>query len=526
METAEQREARIQQLQEARAQRRGLAAPTGPAPIEASAPGVVEVAPGRGNLTRNSVPTAPSAPILPAPWMPQTYQDHVRTVDGRQISFAWIFATQPWVAAAIMRMMTWAIRVPLKVYRRTGEDSRLRLRPGDHPLADAVQRPYPGGFPARLTMDLLGPFLVHGNSVTGIDEGRSGRIQFDPRDWRTITPIQLTSTSPIDGWQLYDDTGQKAGTYASDVAIHAAWWSPLGPTGVSPLHQLGVTLRIEDAATRYQQAQFRNGARPPSAIEATPEFLGLDEKVRDALLAQLRDDVTALYAGPENQGRPALLPPGLQWKPVGHTSHEAELVEQRYIDREEIAAVFQIPPPSLGDLRRATYSNITELRQVAYTDGLGPPLVIIEQIITARFQDLLRDPEIYVEFDFSGVLRGDTLKEINALRGAISMGMMTPNEARTVRNMPRSDEERADQLWMPWNNLWPMGQEPPAAANRAARRQQAREMRDEEARGHATIFVAESWRSRVERERTEQYVEVADYLRDEEQDQTAEEAMA
>jgi HK97 family phage portal protein len=303
-----------------------------------------------------------------------------------------------------------------------------------------------------------------------LDEGRSGAIAFVPHDWRTIRPVKATpSALSIAGWDIFDDMGRKERQVSANEAVHAAWWSPLGPEGVSPLRQLGTTLRIEDAATRYQQAQFRNGARPPSAITATVEFLTLDEEARDALLAQLREDVHAIYGGPDNQGKPALLPPGLDWKPVGHTSREAELIEQRYLDREEVAAVYQIPPPLLGDLRRATFSNIVELRQVAYTDGLGPPLVVIEQVLTAVYQELSRERDVYVEFDFAGVLRGDFLKEVNALRLAVGSGLMTPNEGRSVMNRPRSDEPRADQLWMPWNNVQPMGEGPPP--NRAQRRQ-------------------------------------------------------
>lgn len=459
METLEQYEARCRRLEE---RRRASAA--------ATVDGPVEVAPGRGDLTRSSVPVGPSAPLLPSPWIPQATDVGVRTVDGKQISYARLFAEQSWVASAVMRMMTWAVRVPLKVYRRTGDDSRERLREGDHPLAAAVGRPWEGGYPAQLTMALLGPFLVHGNSVTRMEEGRSGAIALTPYDWRTTTPVKASpNATRISGWLPHDpDTGQEEQSFTADEAVHAAWWSPLGPEGVSPLRQLGTTLRIEDAATRYQMAQFRNGARPPSAITATTEFLGLEQEVRDVLLANLREDVTNLYSGPENQGRPALLPPGLDWKPVGHTSREAELIDQRYIDREEIAAVYMIPPPMLGDLRRATFSNIVELRQVAYTDGLGPPLVIVEQAFTSTYQQLSRERDVYVEFDFAGVLRGDALKEINAIRAAIATGVMTPNEGRSIRNMPRSTEPDADRLWMPFNNLWPMGSAPPP--NRAARR--------------------------------------------------------
>jgi len=462
METAEQREERIARLEESRASR-GLSAavqePEGP----------VEVAPGRGDLTRSSIAVGPSTPLYGSPWMPAATDGGIRTVDGRQISYAKLFAEQAWVAAAVMRMLTWSVRVPLKVYRRTGDDSRVRLRDGEHPLATGIAHPWEGGYPAALTMALLGPFLVHGNSVTRLVDGRSA-VMFEANDWRTTTPIKSSpNAARIQGWLPHDpDTGQEGQSFSADEAIHAAWWSPLGPEGISPLRQLGTTLRIEDAATRYQVAQFRNGARPPSAVTATTEFLGLERDVRDALLAQLREDLTTLYSGPENQGRPALLPPGLDWKPIGHTSKEAELIDQRFIDREEIGAVYMIPPPMLGDLRRATFSNIVELRQIAYTDGLGPPLVIIEQGITETWQTVAREDDVYVEFDFSGVLRGDALKEINAIRAAIATGVMTPNEGRAIRNQPQSPEPDANRLWMPFNNLWPMGSAPPP--NRAARR--------------------------------------------------------
>jgi HK97 family phage portal protein len=483
METAEQRRARIERLEESRAARRGVS-------YQAE---VTEVPPD-GNITINQVPPGPGASLL-QPRIPAV-SSSMWTVDGRQVSYAQIFATQQWVAAAIMRMLTWSVRVPLKVYKRTGDDSRVRLRPDDHPLAAAIQRPWIGGYPAGLTMALLGPFLVHGNSTTEIDEGARGAIMFEPHDWRTTKPVKATpNSSTIEGWQIFDEMGQARRGISADRVAHLAWWSPLGPEGISPLQQLGTTLRIEDAAMRYQQAQFRNGARPPSAVEASTEFLGLEQGDRDDLLEQLRQDLTMLYAGPDNGGRPALLPPGLTWRPIGHTSVEAELIEQRYISREEIAAVLQIPPPSLGDLRRATYSNIVELRQVAYTDGLGPPLVIAEQVLTARFQELLREFDLYLEFDFAGVLRGDFLKEVNAIRLAVGSGLLTPNEGRAIQNRPASNEPRANELWMPWNNLQPMSSEP--VANRAARRAEARAAAagktwtEEEARGHATASIPE-----------------------------------
>jgi HK97 family phage portal protein len=406
----------------------------------------IEIAPGRGDLRYSSVPfganTSPGVPLL-GKW---------------NVSYAQIFATQPWVAAAVLRMLTWAIRVPLKVYKRTGADSRQRLASGDHPVARAVVDPWERGSQADLIMHLLGPLLVHGNGVTEVMQGAGDVVRFDPIDWRFSVPI-MPWFDTIAGWEITED-GQER-TVGADSVMHLKYWSPMGPTGLSPLQQLGVTLSIEDAAQRYQQAMFSNGARPPSAVTVTSEFLGLEPTERQTLLQQLRDDITTLYTNPDNAGRPAILPPGLDWKPVGHTAVEAARGDQRTIAREEICAVYQIPPPMLGILNRATFSNIEVQREMAYTDALAPPLVLIEQTLNAQLlRGLLREDDVFVEFDFAGVLRGDRLKEIQALREAISIALLTPNEGRSVLNMPRSDDEAMDQFLVPANNLAPIGSLP------------------------------------------------------------------
>jgi hypothetical protein len=71
-------------------------------------------------------------------------------------------------------------------------------------------------------------------------------------------------------------------------------------------------------------------------------------------------------------------------------------------------------------------------------------------------QAALGENGIFVEFDFAGVLRGNKLEEIQALREAIGTGLYTLNEGRSVINMPRVDDEAANQLFIPSNNLTPI----------------------------------------------------------------------
>jgi HK97 family phage portal protein len=408
----------------------------------------VEVGPGRGDLRYSSMPADQWFALGGA-------RGGLQLVGGKTVSHARLFSEQPWIASAVMRMLTWSVRVPLKCYRRVSDDDRVRLGPSDHPLAAAIRGPWEGAGQYQLVQALLGPLLVHGNGLVDVDEGARGAIRFDDLDWRTVQPIKA-SLRRIAGWKVREDGEERE--LSADRVVHAAWWSPAGPTGVSPLRQLGTTVRLEDAAQRYAESYLKHSARPSSAVTASKEFLGLEREKREKLLAQLRGDIDTLYAGPENAGRPVLVPPGLSWDTVAHTAVEAELIKSRIVAREEVMGVYLIPPAMVGILDKANYANMGAQREMAYTDGLGPPLVLIEQAFNAQVvRHLLREDDIYLEFDFAGVLRGDRLKEIQALREAIDGGLMTRNEGRAVLNLPRSDQTGMDDFYYQANNARPVG---------------------------------------------------------------------
>jgi HK97 family phage portal protein len=410
----------------------------------------VEVAPGRGDLTKSSMPFDS---YIGSPFW-----------QGRPISYAKMFATQPWVAVAVMRLLTWSIRVPLKVYRRIDDDHVIRLRPKDHRLAAAVRTPWDRGSMADLTMALLGPLLVHGNDLTDVQDGAGDRLRFDPLDWRTVIPIRLDENDPdseIQGWRIW--RGATRDERSADTVMHLKWWSPLGQIGISPLEQVRSSVLSDTAAIEWAMNSLANGFKPTGVVELDEYFLGRDPAERQVVLDNARKDMVRAYGGPLGAGTIPVFPAGVKLNAVKQTTAvEAELIQQRLVYRNEVAAIYMIPPPMIGHLEKASYNNISTQREMAYTDGLAPPLVLIEQKLNAHVvTGLLREDDIFVEYDFAGILRGDRLKEIQALREAIGSGLMAPNEGRDVLNLPRSSEPRADELWMPWNNTRPMNDPPP-----------------------------------------------------------------
>lgn len=411
----------------------------------------IELGTGRGDLRYSSEPWSL--------WEGEMF------LGGRPVSYAKMFATQAWVAIAVMRLLTWSVRVPLKVYRRIDDEAVTRLRPGEHRLADAIRDPWPGASAAELVFALLGPLCVHGNSLLGVEDGAGGKLRFEEIDWRNVSPIRANKSDPnseILGWTEYRSGEDDATRSASDVQ-HTRWWSPLGRLGVSPLRQLGTTLSAESAAVEWQINSLKNAVRPHGVVEMGEEALQFERAERQEIYDDAVSNLRSSYGGEKNAGKLPVMPPGLKWAAAEHTTAvEAELIDQRAVNRVEVAAVYQLPPPSIAILERATFNNIVELRQMAYTDGLGPPLILAERAMNSQVVwPLLREDDVFVEFDFAGILRGDRLKEIKALREAIGIGLMTPHEGRGVLNLPKSGSERGDSLWMPTNNLSPIDEGKP-----------------------------------------------------------------
>jgi HK97 family phage portal protein len=388
-------------------------------------------------------------------------------IGGRVVSYANLYRTQWAVAVAVNKIVRQVSRLPLKPYKRQADGQRIRQRTGQ--LATLLDTPWRRAGPTHLKQAMMQPALVNGSGALRKVRHVSGGpvVEVKPLTWAKLTAHDVTSTE-VGMWET-TEAGHPRFIDPGDVILFA-FRGLDSPLGVSPLQQLGVTLSIEDAAARHQQAMLRNGARPVTAVEVQKDYLPVDPAKRQVAFGNLRTDIDRLYAGPEQQGKPWLLPPGLTISPVGHTAVEVELIDQRKLAREETFSVYDVPPPLVGLLERSSFNNITELHRMLYVTVLGPWLTLGEETIGAQL--IAEEPSIrggqFVEYDLSEVLKGDVLQRSQALALQIGYGVLTIDEARSIENRPEFGLPETTRPLYPANNLKPVGLDGQSADGSAA----------------------------------------------------------
>lgn len=214
---------------------------------------------------------------------------------------------------------------------------------------------------------------------------------------------------------------------------------PDGLTGYSVIslarEAMGIAASAEDYAARF----YANDARP-GGILSTPGRITKDSAER--LKASWQD----AFSG-EGRSKVAVLEEGLQWSPVSMSNSDMQFIESRKFQINEIARIFRVPPHMIGDLERATFSNIEEQSIEFVTYCLRPWIIRLEKgLNNALFEN---DRTYFVEFKVDGLLRGNTQSRYAAYSTAFSNGWMCINEIRALENM--NPVEGGDKYFRPLN---------------------------------------------------------------------------
>jgi HK97 family phage portal protein len=394
---------------------------------------------------------------LASPSMPLGSIGRGLTVSGRPVSFARIYRTQPMIAASANVLIRQTARLPLKLYRYVDAEQEHRERVRDHAAAQLLARPRPRRRGAHLRAEIAMSVFVHGTWVGWKRRPRRGAppTQLWTLDWRNLTAYG--DGQVVEAWEWHGRGVPDVPRWIdpADVVV-VGWNAPEGEVGVSPLEQLGVTVRSEDGLQRYSEANMRNAARPGMAA-ILDKAVSADKVVRDGL----RDELLDVHGGIEKTGLPAILGGGIiDLKPlVTQTAVEAALIEQRKVNREEAAAVYGVPQPLAGILEHATLANVKELHRILYVTYLGAHLDYFAESVQAQLIDdePAWDPDgIFCEFDLNAVLKGDPTDRFNAYAVALDHGVLTLNDVRRLENLPPYEDARANEPLIAANNVRPL----------------------------------------------------------------------
>jgi len=202
----------------------------------------------------------------------------------------------------------------------------------------------------------------------------------------------------------------------------------LPPLGRSPLTLAMEAICVAVALDRHAARLFSRGARPSGAL-MIPKGIG-EEAVKNARAAW------RLAHEGEDQGRTAILFDGMSFEPFTFNSTDAQFLENRRFQIEEIARVFNIPAPMVGDLSRATWSNSEQKGREFLSYTLEPWLRALEGAMgRALFNDDERGDHV-IRFDRDDLTRADLATRATVINSLIASQTINPNEGRGWIGLP------------------------------------------------------------------------------------------
>lgn len=340
---------------------------------------------------------------------------------------------------ACVRVLSESVaQLPRHVYKRNPDGGKTRY--ADHPLEEVLNR-QPNEWQTSFEFfEMMMAFLcLRGDAFAYINRVRGQVVELIP-----MHPdcMEVKQRADYTLEYSYRRQGMEPLPVPATDVFHVRGLSSNGYRGLAPITAYREAVGLAVATQTHGSKLFANGAKPSGTV-SHPKPLS------DQAAKNLRESIEAANAGMENAHRILLLEEGMKWDPMTMTAEDSQFLETRKFQRSEIASIFRVQPHKIGDLERATFSNIEQQSIEFVTDTLLPWLRRFEQAIA---RDLLQNKEkrtVFVEFLVDSMLRGDTQSRYTAHNLGINGGWKTRNECRLAENLNPIDG--LDEILTPLN---------------------------------------------------------------------------
>jgi HK97 family phage portal protein len=309
--------------------------------------------------------------------------------------------------------------LPVLAYRAAPGGGREEA-PG-HPVSGLLRRPHPRLPWCDLAEWWVAQTLLWGNGLLELVRGPTGAVvELRPIPWPQVHVVQLPS-----GRLAYDVTegGDRRRLLEGEV-IHLRDRSDDGLVGRSRLSRAGAVLRNAMGLQSWSAAMWERGGSPSGAIKMPGV---MSEEAFDRFKKQVNEEVVGL----QNARRVLVLEGGAEWQAFTFSPEDAEMLASRRFGVEELARLFGVPPPMIGDLSHGTFTNSREAARWFAQFTLAPWARKIEAAMGAALFGT-DDTGMSVEVDLSALLRGDPEARWQSHQIAVQAGILDPDEIREI----------------------------------------------------------------------------------------------
>ena len=333
--------------------------------------------------------------------------------------------------------------LPLGVYEATDDGN---LKAGDHPLYHLLHDEPNAEMTSFVFREvMLAHLLLYGNSYSQIiRSGKNTVVGLYP-----LLPDHMDVDRDSKGNLTYTYTTSDGKTVVikpQDI-LHIPGLGFDGIIGYSPIALEKNAIGLGIASEEYGSKFFSNGARP-SGILTHPNTVKNPKAVRESW--------NSAYGGSSNSNRVAILEEGMTFTPLSIPNNEAQFLETRKFQVDEICRIFRVPPHLVGNLEHATFSNIEHQSIDFAVHTIRPWLVRIEQSMNrALFTDQEKG-RFYVQFNIDGLMRGDYKSRMEGYAIARQNGWMSANDIRELENQNPIPASEGGDAYLVNGNMIPI----------------------------------------------------------------------
>lgn len=333
--------------------------------------------------------------------------------------------------------------LPLQLYRFTPTGKE---RVYDHPLYHILHdEPNPEMTSFIFRETLMSHLLIWGNAYAQIIRDGLGRVVC----LYPLRPDKMQVARDAGGpiFYLYTKTSDENPNVKpygqvplkKEEVLHIPGLGFDGLVGYSPIAMARNAVGMTMACEEYGASFFANGASPSGVLEH-PGVLKDPSKVRDSW--------NAVYRGSNNAHKVAVLEEGMKYQQIGIPPEEAQFLETRKFQLDEIARLYRIPPHMIGDLDKSSFNNIEQqsMEFVKYT--LDPWVVRWEQAMQRSLLLPEEKKRYFLRFNVNGLMRGDYESRMTGYSIGRQNGWLSANDIREMEDMNPVPAEEGGDLYL------------------------------------------------------------------------------